>query len=202
MVVIAPAPIDAAGGVADPDERIDMPKRTGLTPLQMVERRIEVDPGSGCWLYTGRLNDQGYAIVQEPRPSHKTLRGHRLIWQRDRGPIPEGMHLHHTCRRRNCVNPAHLMLLTPTEHSEHHTGDACRRCGGADWYYNPTTGARTCRPCHTKWCLDSTRFPIAVCAWCGASFPRRKGSRVKCCSLSCGHRLAWANGRRHRNVSQ
>lgn len=32
-----------------------------------------------------------------------------------RGPIPDGLELDHLCRRRDCVNPAHLEPVTSSE---------------------------------------------------------------------------------------
>ncbi|WP_227021958.1 HNH endonuclease [Pantoea sp. AV62] len=32
----------------------------------------------------------------------------------------DGLHVHHDCHNRKCINPSHLMVLTPEEHSEIH----------------------------------------------------------------------------------
>jgi len=41
---------------------------------------------------------------------------HRLFYERARGPIPPGHHLHHLCGNTACVRPEHLEPLTPKEH--------------------------------------------------------------------------------------
>ena len=40
---------------------------------------------------------------------------HRVIYEAEVGPIPEGMELDHTCNVRACVNPAHGEPVTPAE---------------------------------------------------------------------------------------
>ena len=42
---------------------------------------------------------------------------HRWIYESERGPIPDGMHLHHLCRVTQCVNPAHLTPMSAVEHN-------------------------------------------------------------------------------------
>jgi hypothetical protein len=31
--------------------------------------------------------------------------------------IPDGYEIHHLCRRRECCNPAHLQMLTKSDHA-------------------------------------------------------------------------------------
>jgi hypothetical protein len=44
----------------------------------------------------------------------------RLFYEQFRGPIPEGMELHHLCDNTNCVNPTPLLALTSKEHHALH----------------------------------------------------------------------------------
>jgi hypothetical protein len=71
-----------------------------------VERFWEkVDKTDTCWLWTDRLDANGYArFWVKPR----TLFAHRFSFELHRGPIPAGMTIDHRCRVRHCVNPAHL----------------------------------------------------------------------------------------------
>lgn len=62
---------------------------------------------SGCWLWTGAMNPKGYGRYGKP-----TRYAHRIAYQALVGPIPEDMTLDHLCRVRNCVNPAHLEVVT------------------------------------------------------------------------------------------
>jgi hypothetical protein len=40
---------------------------------------------------------------------------HRLLYQLLVGPIPKGLQIDHLCRRRDCVNPQHLEVVSATE---------------------------------------------------------------------------------------
>lgn len=86
----------------------------------------------------------GYGNVARGRRGGHLL-AHRVAWERERGPIPVGMHVHHECGNRACVNVEHLALLTPGEHaSKHH-----HVCGHDDWRIK-ADGTRRCRPCERK----------------------------------------------------
>lgn len=67
-------------------------------------RVVEITP-SGCHIWTGGLNAQGYGMI---RMGAKHRRAHRLAWEAANGPIPEGLGLMHSCDVRCCVNPNHL----------------------------------------------------------------------------------------------
>ena len=62
---------------------------------------IDLDETYGCWLWQGRLDAAGYG-------RGKRRRAHIEVYEAERGAVPSGMELDHVCRRRNCVNPAHL----------------------------------------------------------------------------------------------
>lgn len=68
----------------------------------------------GCWLWRGELAD-GYGVLR--LPGGRRVAAHRAIWERHRGPLPARVQLDHTCRRRNCVRPAHLDPVTNRENS-------------------------------------------------------------------------------------
>lgn len=73
---------------------------------------VQVDPTYGCWLWTGKLDKDGYGLVwRGKRPSY----AHRVVYEQEVGPVPEGKVLDHLCRRRNCVNQAHLEPVSQDE---------------------------------------------------------------------------------------
>jgi hypothetical protein len=72
---------------------------------------------NGCWLWLHGLDPNGYGRMSLDR---RHVMAHRWVWERERGPLQAGVHLHHRCRTPRCVNPAHLQPLTQSQHSRLH----------------------------------------------------------------------------------
>lgn len=83
------------------------------TPVEDRIRALSSREGE-CLLFLGHLN-HGYGMVHVGRIEGKQITGyvHRLIWQEVHGPIPEGLEINHSCRRRNCIELTHLEVTTP-----------------------------------------------------------------------------------------
>jgi hypothetical protein len=72
-------------------------------------RHYIVDGQSGCWLWQGKLQHNGYGRT---RVDGRVMYAHRAFYEMDRGPIPPGLVLDHLCRNRACVNPDHLQAVS------------------------------------------------------------------------------------------
>lgn len=84
-------------------------------------RSFDEDP-SGCWLWHKTLNSEGYGQFTISRTHYPA---HRIAWWFFKGEeIPSHLVAHHTCGVKNCVNPAHLELLTRDAHVARHMTDA------------------------------------------------------------------------------
>src|SRR5690348_9305170 len=75
--------------------------------------RVDRDDGDGCWLWRG-AKSKGYG---QARIDGRVYYVHRLLFEAERGPVPEGLELDHLCRVRWCVRPSHLEPVTPAENT-------------------------------------------------------------------------------------
>jgi hypothetical protein len=67
------------------------------------------DDDSGCLLYMGRLDEDGYARIS---CQGKNRIGSDAVYEMVYGPIPEGYEVDHICHVRRCVEPTHLRALS------------------------------------------------------------------------------------------
>lgn len=79
--------------------------------------RIIPEPNSGCWLWIGGHDPKtGYGTARYPKDGiNKVQPVHRIVYELEKGPIPDKMDLDHLCRNPACVNPDHLEPVTHKE---------------------------------------------------------------------------------------
>lgn len=71
-------------------------------------------PVSGCFIWTGPLNEDGYGILKIKLSDGRWVyRGvHRLVCESIYGPLPIGMETRHSCDTPACVRASHLYFGT------------------------------------------------------------------------------------------
>lgn len=72
-----------------------------------------VDKGPSCWFWTSADNYE-YGIL---RIGSRIRLAHRMAYEICIGHIQRGRQLHHTCKNTLCVNPGHLVSMTPADHA-------------------------------------------------------------------------------------
>lgn len=123
--------------------------------LDRIRAAIIVDPGTGCWLWTRELNNNGYAYVRQPGTGRKLL-VHRLLYLILVGSIPDGHELDHfRCEQPCCVRPDHVEPVTHRENMARSKRARRTHCIRGHAYTpentgRPTRGGRYCRRCERE----------------------------------------------------
>lgn len=92
--------------------------RAGVSDLERFEAYYEPEPNSGCWLWTGTVNNWGYGVLRVVVDGRGTTTpAHRFSYEAHVGKIATGLELDHLCRNRQCVNPTHLEPVTHRENT-------------------------------------------------------------------------------------
>jgi hypothetical protein len=132
-----------------------------LTVAERLERFSIPEPNSGCYLWLGALDKDGYAWM-----GGINARAARKAYEEKNGRIPDGFVLDHRCRLRCCVNPDHLEAVTQKVNWDRGDGPVdilrqrkfvCDECGGP-WEILRTTKdggpMRGCRACTAAYMKD------------------------------------------------
>lgn len=72
----------------------------------------KVDKTGDCWLWTAYTNDKGYGTISMGGRKGSVLLAHRVAWELEHGPVPEGLRVLHKCDTPACVRHDHLFLGT------------------------------------------------------------------------------------------
>lgn len=109
--------------------------------LNKFVSQVVPDTDFGCWVWAGRTNDKGYGLISVG--NHEWL-AHRYSYGVFIGGHAPGHTLDHTCRRRDCVRPDHLMPMTSKRNVDREHGGFISRAGIlADLLLLPSMSAET-----------------------------------------------------------
>lgn len=97
--------------------RLLTPEERDQSIADRIERYSNPEPMTGCHLWSGYALPNGYGVLNVGRVGGRLQLklAHRVVYERARGPIPNGLHLDHKCRVIACVNPQHLEPVTAAE---------------------------------------------------------------------------------------
>lgn len=111
----------------------------------------KVDKSQECWVWTASKVHDGYGRFWS---GGRVLLAHRVAYELEVGPIPDGLSLDHLCKNRACVRPDHLEPVTHTENIRR--GEPANRthCRKGHPYDESNTyrykGRRYCRACNRE----------------------------------------------------
>lgn len=123
----------------------------------------------------GEPNKAGYLRVSLDNKVHYA---HRLAYIAANGAIPLGLHVHHLCDNKSCINPLHLVAITQEQHFSIHT-----KPKSADYYAN------------LQYCKSGHEFD--------GEYIRKSGQKQRTCS-KCRRKTSreWARSNRNKGENR
>lgn len=136
-----------------------------------------------------------------PYFQRKGKRLHRMVWEYNNGPIPEGYEVHHVDGDKSHNDIENLQLLPGGEHTRLHMTDPDRidqsrinvsiaRDAAREWH--GTKDGFAFHSKHAKEYWQHAEMRTYVCSFCGEAFQTRNaygaGENTFCCN---NHKSAW-----------
>lgn len=90
-------------------EELRVSRSFGLSTAERLLEYAAPDPETGCIIWNGKITKKGYGQIGIDGVSYLV---HRVAWELEKGPVPEGLVLDHLCRRPPCFNVHHLEPVT------------------------------------------------------------------------------------------
>lgn len=87
---------------------------TSKTIEDKLDAMTFIDPNTGCFIWMGHCDKKGYGRVYHNGQSRLV---HRLAYEFEVGPVPEGLDLDHLCGLERCRSIDHLEPVTPAENN-------------------------------------------------------------------------------------
>jgi hypothetical protein len=183
--------------------------------MEKVEKSV-----TGCWIFTGALNNKGYGKIYLRTVNKKTIivQPHRVMYETHNGEIPKGKNVCHSCDTPACCNPDHLFVGTQKDNL-HDMTDKGRRAMGESLSESIQKGwtpeLRQCRADQTRERMRLVHEEKArqagvpldwkYCPNCHNWYPRsnfrKNGARhdgLKCLCKPCDSQQSMALRKRHK----
>lgn len=130
-----------------------------ITLPERLFNKLMADPNSGCWLWTGASNPDGYGLVKIPK-TRRNQPAHRAVYEYFNGCAPAHLVMDHKCRNHACCNPNHLRVVTHRENILAGIGvsaraaakDVCANGHSYEGGYLLYGKFRRCKICHLANC--------------------------------------------------
>jgi hypothetical protein len=135
----------------------------------------KVDKKNSHWVWRGTTMENGYGTI--------LFLAHRLTYELLRGPIPEGLVVDHVCRKRNCVNPAHMRIVTLQENNRVGNSPAAKNARKKKCKYGHRFTPENTIP-HKRYKANGTVYWGRVCKKClrieQKNYRERRRVQVSC----------------------
>lgn len=162
------------------------------TAEQRFDRQTIPVTESGCVLWVGTTNQKGYGRFWCDQKK-ALVSAHRFAYERERGPIPEGLTIDHLCRVTGCVRVEHLevvdnrtnVLRGDNPPARHARQTHCKWGHPLDIENTRTTsGGRVCRRCEQQ--RKNLGRKVYVChPYCGLGRPGEREQNLRSITEIC-----------------
>lgn len=95
----------------------ELTEKEKLEKIKLSYEKHVIRNENGCWDWKGPKTPFGYGVMSCSK-EYGIDRAHRASWIIHHGPIPEGMHVCHSCDFPPCSRPDHLWLGTHKQNND------------------------------------------------------------------------------------